>query len=235
MERECKGSEWPSGPVRMRSPGFGSFVRGFRATIRSSRPKHDDKNSKLDLVSQGIGTLNMIFGVSEIEFSAFVFFTGIHVCVSHHFVATASQSTDLQYSLQSLKMNQAWLLWLTMLASTSNCWTLAFYVIDGRRCSTFLGPVARNGLAYEDVTIGEGRRILPGDIVQCYYKGSYKKSGPFGTSSNSVFDAIQEGEPLTFPVGKGQVIEGWDIGILGKVSILSLTVQTKFSDLAFVG
>lgn len=103
-------------------------------------------------------------------------------------------------------------------------WTFAFQAIsrDGRR-STLLGPVARNGLVHEDVSIGEGRRILPGDIVRCYYKGSFKKSGPFGTSSTSVFDAIQEGEPLAFPIGKGEVIEGWDLGILGNVSRLRST------------
>jgi FKBP-type peptidyl-prolyl cis-trans isomerase len=103
--------------------------------------------------------------------------------------------------------------------------------------TTALGPVARNGLSYTDVTIGDGRRILPGDIVQCYYKGSYQKKSTnggmmmlpqlFGGSGDKnggagntvVFDAIQEsdGPPFAFPIGKGQVIQGWDLGILGKV------------------
>lgn len=48
-----------------------------------------------------------------------------------------------------------------------------------------LGPIARNGLAYEDVTLGQGRRILPGDTVYVYYVGSYAK-GRFG--GRTVFD-----------------------------------------------
>lgn len=48
-----------------------------------------------------------------------------------------------------------------------------------------LGPTARNGLGYEDVTLGQGRRILPGDSVLCYYVGSYQ-NGRFG--GETVFD-----------------------------------------------
>jgi len=34
-----------------------------------------------------------------------------------------------------------------------------------------------------------------------------------------VFDETQEGAPFRFPVGKGQVIQGWDLGVLGKVCV----------------
>ncbi len=50
-----------------------------------------------------------------------------------------------------------------------------------------LGPVARNGLGYEDIVIGTGRRILPGDTVACYYTGSFKK-GVLGQPT--IFDSI---------------------------------------------
>ena len=48
-----------------------------------------------------------------------------------------------------------------------------------------LGPVARNGLGYEDGVLGDGRRILPGDTVYCYYVGTFaaaakQPTGPFG-------------------------------------------------------
>jgi len=66
-----------------------------------------------------------------------------------------------------------------------------------------LGPIARNGLAYEDIVPGQGRRILPGDTVYCYYSGSFqagssaKPSGPFGGflgggGSVTVFDAVSK-------------------------------------------
>ena len=62
---------------------------------------------------------------------------------------------------------------------------------SANRASAFdgsvLGPVARNGLGYEDVVIGTGRRILPGDSVACYYTGSFRK-GAFGKPT--VFDSI---------------------------------------------
>jgi len=65
-----------------------------------------------------------------------------------------------------------------------------------QRClaTTVLGPVARNGLAYEDIELGQGRRILPGDMVYCYYSGSFQKkaSGPFEKTTKTVFDEISK-------------------------------------------
>lgn len=62
-----------------------------------------------------------------------------------------------------------------------------------RRESTFvLGPVARNGLRFDDISIGDGRRILPGDTVVCYYVGSYEKPGLFGSKTNEIFDKTSE-------------------------------------------
>lgn len=87
--------------------------------------------------------------------------------------------------------------------------------------STVLGPIARNGLEFEDVEIGTGRNIFPGDTILCYYEGSFKKlgSGPFGQVSTFVFDKTEAGDPIEIMVGRGQVIRGWDIGILGDPSL----------------
>ena len=57
-----------------------------------------------------------------------------------------------------------------------------------------LGPVARNGLTYEDVVLGSGRRILPGDTVFCYYVGSYKKR----LGGETVFDQSRTFRLLAF-------------------------------------
>jgi hypothetical protein len=150
--------------------------------------------------------------------------------------------------------------------SVSSAVTCVLLFLSGRCCNAFsitgqrstrkpttttaLGPVARNGLAYTDITIGQGRRILPGDIVQVYYTGSFAKNGVGGVglppqlsslfgggkaaggAGVTVFDSIQEddGAPFSFPVGKGQVIEGWDLGILGKVTSIHnvLHYQKRF-------
>jgi FKBP-type peptidyl-prolyl cis-trans isomerase len=86
--------------------------------------------------------------------------------------------------------------------------------------STALGPVARNGLEFEDIEIGTGRNVFPGDTILVYYKGSYKaQGGPFGKSSTVVFDKTEAGDPIEILIGRGQVIPGWDIGVLGDASL----------------
>jgi FK506-binding protein 2 len=48
----------------------------------------------------------------------------------------------------------------------------------------------------------------PGDKVNVHYRGTLEKDG-------SEFDAsYNRGQPLSFHVGKGQVIKGWDQGLL---------------------
>lgn len=93
---------------------------------------------------------------------------------------------------------------------------------------TALGPIARNGLAYEDVTIGQGRRVLPGDTVSVYYEGTFRKDNTgagmmFGQTNaeNITFDAAKpdEGPPAKFLVGKNQLIVGCDLGIMGDVNL----------------
>jgi FKBP-type peptidyl-prolyl cis-trans isomerase len=89
--------------------------------------------------------------------------------------------------------------------------------------------VARNGLSYEDIEIGTGRNIFPGDAVLCYYVGTYKESGAIeggdnpvfaalsktGGSKTVTFDETEPGDPAEIVVGKGMVIPGWVIGICG--------------------
>lgn len=93
--------------------------------------------------------------------------------------------------------------------------------------------VARNGMSYEEIEIGTGRNIFPGDAVLCYYVGTYEESpgasseggdgNPIlaafakagGSSKTVTFDETQPGDPAEFVVGRGMVIPGWDIGMCG--------------------
>ena len=84
--------------------------------------------------------------------------------------------------------------------------------------STTLGPVARNGLGYEEVEIGTGRNVFAGDTVVCYYVGQYTTKSLMG-EKKVTFDETEPGEPAQFVVGKGQVIKGFDIGICGDMSL----------------
>jgi FKBP-type peptidyl-prolyl cis-trans isomerase len=87
--------------------------------------------------------------------------------------------------------------------------------------------VARNGLQYEDVEIGTGRRVLPGDAILCYYVGTYQQKqqpvkpayGRTTTTKSIIFDETSPGEPAEFVVGRGQVIKGWDLAIVGDRSL----------------
>jgi len=52
------------------------------------------------------------------------------------------------------------------------------------------------------------RKTKKGDKVEVHYRGTLEKDG-------SEFDAsYNRGQPLSFHVGKGQVIRGWDEGLL---------------------
>ncbi|GGH57468.1 FKBP-type peptidyl-prolyl cis-trans isomerase [Rothia aerolata] len=70
-----------------------------------------------------------------------------------------------------------------------------------------------NGAPEELVIIdeieGAGAVAEAGDVISCHYVG-------VAVSTGEEFDASwNRGEPLTFRVGTGQVIQGWDQGLLG--------------------
>jgi len=65
-----------------------------------------------------------------------------------------------------------------------------------------------SGLLIEDSVFGEGREATPGKVVTVHYVGIL----PDGT----VFDSSRDrGEPFIFLLGAGQVIPGWEEGIVG--------------------
>lgn len=66
------------------------------------------------------------------------------------------------------------------------------------------------GLKIIDTKVGTGAVAEPGDTCFMLYTGRLKSNG-------KVFDSTdkREGEPFSFPLGQGQVIKGWDIGVKG--------------------
>tara|TARA_B100000963_G_scaffold154317_1_gene134359 strand:+ start:1240 stop:2166 length:927 start_codon:yes stop_codon:yes gene_type:complete len=65
----------------------------------------------------------------------------------------------------------------------------------------------KNGLYYSILKPGIGNSPLKGDKVSVHYKGSL--------TDGTVFDSsYQRNEPITFSLGVGQVIAGWDEGIM---------------------
>jgi peptidylprolyl isomerase len=61
----------------------------------------------------------------------------------------------------------------------------------------------------KDIVPGTGRKAKPGDTVSVQYVGS-------SWSTGSEFDASWDnGSGFSFGLGKGQVIKGWDQGVVG--------------------
>jgi peptidylprolyl isomerase len=64
-------------------------------------------------------------------------------------------------------------------------------------------------LVITDITEGDGTEATAGSTVVAHYVGVAHSSG-------EEFDAsYNRGEPLSFPLGAGRVIAGWDQGIQG--------------------
>lgn len=63
-----------------------------------------------------------------------------------------------------------------------------------------------SGLQYRIIEQGSGPRPQPGDTVAVHYRGTLED----GTEFDNSYD---RGEPITFPLGVGYVIPGWDEGI----------------------
>ena len=64
-----------------------------------------------------------------------------------------------------------------------------------------------SGLQFEDVTIGTGDSPKPGDIVIVHYTGSLTDGTKFDSSRD-------RSDPFAFQIGVGQVIKGWDEGVM---------------------
>jgi peptidylprolyl isomerase len=63
-----------------------------------------------------------------------------------------------------------------------------------------------SGLKYYDFEVGDGPTPEAGQFVAVHYTGWLEDGTKFDSS-------LDRGQPFTFPVGAGQVIQGWDEGL----------------------
>ncbi len=64
------------------------------------------------------------------------------------------------------------------------------------------------GLRYTDLTVGEGTEAAEGNTVSVHYTGTFEDGGKFDSS-------LDRGTPFSFTLGRGEVIQGWDLGVQG--------------------
>ena len=68
--------------------------------------------------------------------------------------------------------------------------------------------VLKGGVIVQDLKEGAGEPVKEGKFVHVYYEGRLK-------DNNKMFDSTTKGPGFSFRVGKGEVIKGWDIGLVG--------------------
>lgn len=64
-----------------------------------------------------------------------------------------------------------------------------------------------SGLEYEEIECGDGDEVARGDVITVHYTGTLED----GTE----FDSSRGGDPATFALESGSLIEGWVEGIPG--------------------
>ncbi|WP_411822744.1 FKBP-type peptidyl-prolyl cis-trans isomerase [Leptospira sp. 'Mane'] len=82
---------------------------------------------------------------------------------------------------------------------------------------------AADDLLIQDTKLGLGKEAIRGTTVTVHYTGKL--------TNGKVFDSsVDRGEPFSFDLGSGQVIQGWEKGILGmkEGGKRKLTIPPKF-------
>jgi FK506-binding nuclear protein len=86
------------------------------------------------------------------------------------------------------------------------------------------GPRVVQGVTIEDKKEGKGRAAKKGDKIEMRYIGKLKNGKQFDckyftfTATNLVLTLVsanKKGKPFSFKLGVGEVIKGWDIGVMG--------------------
>lgn len=68
--------------------------------------------------------------------------------------------------------------------------------------------MAKTTFQIKDINVGTGKEVESGDYVSIHYLGTLENGKKFDSS-------YDRGEPFQTRIGVGEVIEGWDMGVVG--------------------
>jgi len=80
--------------------------------------------------------------------------------------------------------------------------------LAGTLAASFNGMDTQQKVVADDVKLGSGEAVVAGKTVRVHYVGRLENGQEFDNSK-------KRGEPFEFTVGAGQVIAGWDEGLIG--------------------
>lgn len=84
--------------------------------------------------------------------------------------------------------------------------------VNSERATALLQAADTKGnikkLVIDDIILGEGKAVENGDQVSVHYVGTLQNGEEFDNSK-------KRGQTFSFTVGAGQVIKGWEEGLLG--------------------
>jgi peptidylprolyl isomerase len=105
-----------------------------------------------------------------------------------------------------LKKTNAWALALILALAMTGCQKDEANA-DGSQAEKGSTDVATSALKIEDLQVGTGDSPKAGDVVSVHYTGWLENGTKFDSS-------VDRGEPFEFVIGQGQVIKGWDEGVM---------------------
>jgi FKBP-type peptidyl-prolyl cis-trans isomerase FkpA len=104
--------------------------------------------------------------------------------------------------------------WSDRAARLAACVSVALCVISASACENPAAPSVPAPFTITDLRVGTGATASSGQSVSVNYIG-WLYNGTAPDKKGSQFDASKPGEPFVVWLGTGQVIAGWDQGIVG--------------------
>ena len=89
-----------------------------------------------------------------------------------------------------------------------------------------------SGLQYEDTVPGTGDEATAGCRVSVHYTGWLHDPAAVGARGRKFDSSKDRGQPFVFGLGGGEVIRGWDEGVMG-MKVGGTRVLTIPSDLGY--